>query len=72
MELRKIVYITNVIESINFQLCKITKNRGYFPDKDAARIPLHNELSYSHTWPLRIFDRAASDGPTLSSAPSKL
>jgi putative transposase len=24
------------IESINFQLRKITKNRGHFPDKDAA------------------------------------
>ena len=35
-ELRKIVYTTNSIESINFQLRKITKNRGHFPDKDAA------------------------------------
>ncbi|MDV3136836.1 MULTISPECIES: IS256 family transposase [Mycobacteriaceae] len=36
VELRKIVYTTNTIESINFQLRKITKNRGHFPDKDAA------------------------------------
>jgi putative transposase len=36
VELRKIVYTTNAIESINFQLRKITKNRGHFPDKDAA------------------------------------
>jgi len=36
VELRKIVYTTNQIESINFQLRKITKNRGHFPDKDAA------------------------------------
>jgi putative transposase len=35
-ELRKIVYTTNAIESINFQLRKITKNRGHFPDNDAA------------------------------------
>ncbi|WP_344418555.1 IS256 family transposase [Amycolatopsis minnesotensis] len=35
-ELRKVVYTTNAIESINFQLRKITKNRGHFPDKDAA------------------------------------
>lgn len=35
-ELRKIIYTTNAIESINFQLRKITKNRGHFPDKDAA------------------------------------
>ncbi|BCO36366.1 hypothetical protein MHEC_27990 [Mycobacterium heckeshornense] len=31
VELRKIVYTTNAIESINFQLRKITKNRGTFP-----------------------------------------
>lgn len=36
VELRRIVYTTNMIESINFQLRKITKNRGHFPDKDAA------------------------------------
>lgn len=35
-ELRRIVYTTNAIESINFQLRKITKTRGHFPDKDAA------------------------------------
>lgn len=35
-ELRKVVYTTNAIESINFQLRKIIKNRGHFTDKDAA------------------------------------
>jgi putative transposase len=35
-ELRRIVYTTNAIESINYQLRKITKTRGHFPDKDAA------------------------------------
>ncbi|MCU1683020.1 MAG: Mobile element protein [Amycolatopsis sp.] len=35
-QFRKVVCTTNAIESINFQLRKITKNRGYFPDKDAA------------------------------------
>ncbi|MDT3446359.1 IS256 family transposase [Pseudofrankia sp. BMG5.37] len=35
-ELRKIVYTTNAIESMNFQLRKITKNRGHFPDREAA------------------------------------
>ena len=36
VELRRIVYTTNAIESINFQLRKITKNRGHFPDKESA------------------------------------
>jgi putative transposase len=35
-ELRRIVYTTNLIESINYQLRKITKTRGHFPDDDAA------------------------------------
>lgn len=37
--LRLIVYTTNAIESINFQLRKITKNRGHFPsDEDAMKL----------------------------------
>jgi putative transposase len=35
-ELRRIVYTTNAIESINYQLRKVTKNRGHFPDKESA------------------------------------
>lgn len=35
-ELRLIVYTTNAIESINFQLRKVTKNRGHFPSDEAA------------------------------------
>lgn len=35
-ELRKVVYTTNAIESINYQLRKITKTRGHFPDVDSA------------------------------------
>lgn len=37
--LRKIIYTTNAIESLNFQLRKIIKNRGLFPN-DAAAIKL--------------------------------
>jgi putative transposase len=35
-EIRKIIYTTNAIESLNFQLRKIIKNRGHFPNDDAA------------------------------------
>jgi putative transposase len=35
-EIRKIIYTTNMIESINFQLRKVTKARGSFPSDDAA------------------------------------
>ncbi len=33
---RKIIYTTNSIESLNFQLRKIIKNRGHFPNDDAV------------------------------------
>ena len=34
--LRKLIYTTNSIESLNFQLRKIIKNRGHFPSDDAV------------------------------------
>lgn len=33
--IRKVLYTTNVVESLNFQLRKITRNRGHFPNDDA-------------------------------------
>jgi putative transposase len=35
-ELRRIIYTTNAIESLNYQLRKIIKNRGHFPTDDAV------------------------------------
>src|SRR5690242_13219233 len=35
-ELRRIIYTTNAVESLNYQLRKIIKNRGHFPNDDAA------------------------------------
>lgn len=35
-EIRRVVYTTNMIESINYQLRKVTKNRGHFPNDRAA------------------------------------
>lgn len=35
-ELRRIIYTTNAIESLNYQLRKIIKNRGHFPNDQAA------------------------------------
>jgi putative transposase len=34
-ELRKIIYTTNAIESLNYQLRKVTRNRGHFPNDEA-------------------------------------
>lgn len=35
-EVRKIICMTNSIESLNMQLRKVTKNRGHFPNNEAA------------------------------------
>uniref|UniRef100_UPI0010A9C5B7 IS256 family transposase n=1 Tax=Agromyces sp. H66 TaxID=2529859 RepID=UPI0010A9C5B7 len=35
-ELRRVIYTTNAIESLNYQLRKVTKNRGHFPNDVAA------------------------------------
>jgi putative transposase len=35
VEIRTVIYTTNVIESINYQLRKVTRNRGHFPNDDA-------------------------------------
>lgn len=34
-EVRKVIYTTNMIESINYQLRKISKTRGHFPNDEA-------------------------------------
>ena len=35
-EIRKIIYTTNAIESLHMTLRKVTKNRGSFPNQEAA------------------------------------
>ena len=35
-EVRRVIYTTNAIESLNYQLRKIIKNRGHFPNDDAV------------------------------------
>jgi putative transposase len=34
-EIRKVIYTTNALESLNYQLRKVTRNRGHFPNDDA-------------------------------------
>jgi putative transposase len=35
-EVRRVIYTTNSVESLNYQLRKIIKNRGHFPSDDAV------------------------------------
>ena len=51
-EVRKVIYTTNMIESINFQLRKISKTRGHFPTDDALVKLLYlgcRDLGVDHT-----------------------
>jgi hypothetical protein len=34
--IRRIVYTTNMVESVNYQMRKASKTRGHFPDDDSA------------------------------------
>ena len=36
MDIRKAIYTTNAIESLNFSLRKITRNKSSFPDDDST------------------------------------
>lgn len=36
LEVRRVIYTTNALESVNMQLRKIIKNRGHFPNDEAA------------------------------------
>ena len=35
-DIRRVIYTTNAIESLNMQLRKIIKTRGHFPNDDSA------------------------------------
>jgi len=35
-ELRRVIYTTNAIESLNYQLRKVTKTRGHFPNDESV------------------------------------
>ena len=61
-ELRRVIYTTNSIESLNFQLRKETKNRGHFPNDDAAIKMLW--LAICNIEDKRARDRAKERGRT--------
>ena len=60
-EIRKVIYTTNAIESVNMSLRKITKSRGSFPSDEALPklfyLALHN-ISRKWTMPIRDWKAA--------------
>jgi putative transposase len=60
-ELRKVIYTTNAIESVNYTIRKVTRNRQSFPTEEAAQklvyMALQN-ISKKWTMPLRNWGAA--------------
>ncbi len=60
-EIRKVIYTTNAIESINAQLRKVTRKRGAFPNPDSVRKVLYLAISKaSERWARPIKDWVAA------------
>lgn len=54
-EIRRIIYTTNAIESLNMSLRKITKNRGAFPNDEAVLKPFYLAMmNISRKWTMPI------------------
>ena len=61
MEIRKVIYTTNAIESLNNTLRKVTKNRNSFPNDEAALKLLYMSLKNAMkkwTMPIRDWSQA--------------
>ena len=61
LEIRKVIYTTNAIESLNMTLRKIIKNRGHFPNDEAATKLLYLALkNVAKKWkkPIREWTKA--------------
>jgi len=60
-EIRRIIYTTNAIESVNMSLRKITKNRGSFPNDEALSKLFYLALmNISKKWTLPLHDWKAA------------
>ena len=67
-DIRKIIYTTNAIESLNMSLRKIIKNRGHFPNDEAAAKLLYLALkNASKKWnlPSRTWKQALNQFAVL-------
>ncbi|MEW6131387.1 MAG: transposase, partial [Acidobacteriota bacterium] len=60
-EIRRVIYTTNAIESVNMSLRKIIKNRGSFPTDEAALKLIYLALqNISERWTMPVKDWRAA------------
>lgn len=61
IEIRKIIYTTNIVESLNSSLRKAVRNRGHFPTEEALMKVLYlviQQVSKKWTMPIRDWKQA--------------
>ena len=60
-DIRRVIYTTNAIESVNSSLRKVLKNRGSFPNEDAVIKLVYLALrNISQKWSLPVRDWASA------------
>ena len=60
-EIRRVIYTTNAVESLNYSLRKIIKNRSLFPNEEAVFKLLYlalKNIEKKWTMPIREWKRA--------------
>lgn len=61
MEIRKVIYTTNIVESLNSSLRKAVRNRGHFPTEESLMKVLYlviQQVSKKWTMPIRDWKQA--------------
>jgi putative transposase len=73
-EIRRVIYTTNAIESLNYSLRKIIKNRSLFPNDEAVFKLLYlalKNIEKKWTMPIREWERALQQSAFEHDRPSK-
>jgi putative transposase len=61
IEIRKVIYTTNIVESLNSTLRKSVRNRGHFPTEESLMKVLYlaiQNVSKKWTMPIRDWKKA--------------
>jgi putative transposase len=67
-EIRRVIYATDAVESVNMSLRKISKHRGSFPTAESALNLLYLALrNITRHWTMPIKDWRAALNPSRSS-----
>ena len=70
--LRRVIYTTNSIESLNYQLRKIIKNRGHFPSDESVVKLLWLAICTIEDKRAREREKQRGRPPNQRTAPSRL